>query len=216
VPHSPTSPGYAYVERNVRTMSAIGGVYDMLTDQIVHDHGEILREGGFAVDLYWRYRSMGHTPDYTYREIRARMSDEILIELLNADATFPTRGYDDDAGIDLYTSTDMWINPGDSVDVPTAVAMQFPPSVWGMLVGRSSTLRKHDLLVNTGIIDTGYRGELFINVHNLGKRAFSVHKGMRLAQIIPMSNLAPKLPMRMVDFLDEHERGAHGFGSTGV
>lgn len=218
MPRSRTEPEFAYIERNIRTMSAIGGVYDLLTDQIVHDHGEVLRKGGFAVDLYWERRSSGSTPEQAYWTWREEMFDfdYLNVKLLNEDATFPTRGHADDAGIDLYTSTDVWINPGESVDVATAVAVEFPDQTWGMLVGRSSTLRKHNLLVNTGIIDHGYRGELYINVHNLGSRAFSVHKGMRLGQLIPMVNVGPTLALRQVDELAEHERGLNGFGSTGV
>jgi len=132
------------------------------------------------------------------------------------DLHLPTRAYSDDAGLDLYTTKAMWVGVGEFVDVPTSLRMQLPPWAWGFLVGRSSTLRKHRLMVNPGIIDTGYRGELFIGVQNLGEKPVRIEEGMRLAQLIVMGNATRRVTPVMEQDLDPHSRGSSGFGSSGV
>ena len=91
------------------------------------------------------------------------------------------RAYQADAGIDLYVQaseeravvegrgfTGAWvIGPGEFVDLPLGVSVRLPEGHWGMLTGRSSTLRQRGLLVNQGIIDNGYTGPLFAGVWNL-------------------------------------------------
>lgn len=138
------------------------------------------------------------------------------VKMLSEHGTIPTRGHDDDAGLDIYLSEDYWVNPDQTIDVKTDVALQIPQGYWGMLVGRSSTLRKRGLLVNTGIIDEGYRGELFVNLHNPGKKSVQVKKGERLAQLIILPNFSMHMDLNVVDRLDEHVRGELGFGSTGL
>lgn len=134
---------------------------------------------------------------------------------LDDGAQMPTRGYPGDAGFDLYVQEEMVIQPGEFVDVPCGCAIQLPDHLWAMITGRSSTLRKHDLLVTTGIIDTGYRGPLFAGVKNLGAEVFYAKKGMRLAQLIPFGNVAENLRLIESPTLDPSERGTAGFGSTG-
>lgn len=128
----------------------------------------------------------------------------------------PTRAYSDDAGLDLYASEGVWVGVGEFVDIPTALRVQLPQWAWGFLVGRSSTLRKRKLMVNPGIIDAGYRGELYIGVQNLGDHSVRVEKGERLAQFIVMGNATRRVSPVLVDDLEPHPRGANGFGSSGV
>jgi len=127
----------------------------------------------------------------------------------------PTRAHADDAGFDLYTSETVVIPPRQFVDVPTGIALQLPPNHWGFLTGRSSTLRKRGLLVHTGIIDTGYRGELFAGAWNLTDGDVIIEEGERLAQIIIMPNESAKMIMILATTLGDHERGVAGFGSSG-
>lgn len=128
----------------------------------------------------------------------------------------PTRAYSDDAGLDLYVTQEMWVPANSFVDVPTSLRVQLPPWSWGFLVGRSSTLRKRKLLVNPGIIDAGYRGELFIGVQNLSERPVLVSKDDRLAQLIVMGNATRRVSPVLEDDLEPHARGHNGFGSSGV
>lgn len=126
----------------------------------------------------------------------------------------PTRGYADDAGLDLFVAHSVRIEPGHFVDVPTGVKVDIPPGHWAMITGRSSTLRKHDLLVTTGVIDAGWTGELFAGVKNVGPSPVSLSAGDRVAQLIllpaPVTGMEPewgRVPMK--------DRGTNGFGSTG-
>lgn len=127
----------------------------------------------------------------------------------------PTRGYADDAGLDLYVVEDVEIGPGEFVDVPTGVRCDIPDGHWLFIVGRSSTLRKKTLLVNPGIIDAGWTGELFAGVQNMGHETVRVAAGDRLAQAIllpaPVTNYVP-----CWGTVREKTRGTNGFGSTGA
>lgn len=138
------------------------------------------------------------------------------VQLLSDQGQVPTRGHSDDAGLDVYITEDVWINPGKAVDVKTDIAVQIPQGFWVMLVGRSSTLRKRGLLVNTGIIDEGYRGELFVNVLNTGDQSVHLLPGERLAQMIVLPNVSAMMDFHVVQSLDPHLRGTKGFGSTGL
>lgn len=128
----------------------------------------------------------------------------------------PVRAYDDDAGYDLMYHGDgpLTIQPNEVVDVPAGTAMQFPPNVWGLLVGRSSSFRKRGLLVNISVIDPGFRGELFAVVRNVSDRPVEIHPGERVAQIVPLPALAPTYEM-LPGMVDDGTRGQRGFGSSG-
>lgn len=141
--------------------------------------------------------------------------DLIPTKLMNDQAQLPTKAYSDDAGFDLYVSADTWIHPGEFVDVPCAVAVELPSDTWALLTGRSSTLRKHNLMVNQGVIDPGYRGELYAGVWNLGNKAVKIETGDRLAQLILMPNHALNAKLVSVKELQPHQRGQSGFGSSG-
>jgi dUTP pyrophosphatase len=134
---------------------------------------------------------------------------------LGEGAQIPTRAYSDDAGFDLYVSEDSVVQPGEFVDIPCAVAVELPAHTWALLTGRSSTLRKKRLLVNQGVIDPGYRGELFAGVWNLSNEPVEVKAGERVAQLIPMHNQALNLNLFEVEQLSPHPRGEQGFGSSG-
>ena len=134
---------------------------------------------------------------------------------LGEGAKRPYKKYTGDAGWDLFVSRPCDIAPGETVDVHTDIRINMPPKTYVRIIGRSSTLRKDNLLVNEAIIDNGYTGEMFVCVHNLGKEVFHVEPGMRLAQMIfgsiddirwaEVSEIKP----------DPRKRGNAGFGSTG-
>lgn len=127
----------------------------------------------------------------------------------------PVRSYPGDAGFDLYCQPSrVRIGPGEFVDIDCGVKVQLPEGWWGMLTGRSSTLRKKGLLVHTGIVDQGYRGPLFAGVLNLTDHEVFVSGGERLAQFIPVP-IFPGL-VAVVDSLDKSVRGTSGFGSSGA
>lgn len=134
---------------------------------------------------------------------------------LGPNAKSPFKKHIGDAGWDLFVSQDCLINPGETVDVHTDIKIDMPPFLYARITGRSSTLRKHRLLVNEGIIDNGYTGELFICVHNIGDKPFIVEKGMRLAQVL--FHTIEDVRWSKVDKVKPTpgKRGNDGFGSTG-
>jgi dUTP pyrophosphatase len=95
------------------------------------------------------------------------------------------------------------------------VAVELPEDVWGMIVGRSSTFFKRGLIVNSAVIDQGYRGDLFACVFNPGPEGAWAKAGERLAQLIPMPLLSPGIATVRVEVLDRSDRGDAGFGSSG-
>jgi len=129
--------------------------------------------------------------------------------------TRPTRAHHDDAGFDLFVNGEWTIQPGQFVDIDLNTAVYLPPYTWGLLTGRSSTLRKRGLLVAQGVIDTGYTGPLFAGVWNLTQKPITVEHGDRIAQLVIMPNLAMETSVTQVDKLPATSRGTNGFGSTG-
>lgn len=135
--------------------------------------------------------------------------------VLGEGAKRPYKKYSGDAGWDLFVSRPCIIAPGETVDVHTDIRIDMPPKTYARIVGRSSTLRKHNLLVNEAIIDNGYTGEMFICVHNLGSEPFHVEPGMRLGQMI-FGTIDDVRWCEVDDIkLDPRKRGNNGFGSTG-
>ncbi len=107
--------------------------------------------------------------------------------------------------------------PGTFADVPLGCAVELPEHTWAMLTGRSSTLRRRQLLVSQGIIDPGYRGPLFAGIQNLGKHCQTVQVGERLAQLILFNNATRAyVPHAVGRELTPSERGTAGFGSSGA
>ncbi|QOC55755.1 deoxyuridine triphosphatase [Gordonia phage Archimedes] len=126
----------------------------------------------------------------------------------------PTRSHDNDAGWDLYTSEQVVIPPGEFRDLPTNVWVALPDAFWGLVTGRSSALRKHGLLVHSGVIDAGYRGELYAGAFNLSSKDVVVEQGQRFAQFIPI--MRPNMsPWWIQGDPPPGTRGTAGFGSTG-
>lgn len=139
----------------------------------------------------------------------------VEFKLDSENAKIPYKEHLGDAGWDLYTSRACTIPAGATVDVHTDVRIDMPPYLYARITGRSSTLRKHNLLVNEGIIDNGYVGELFVCVHNLSDKPFEVKKGMRLAQVL--FHGIEDVRWSQVDEIKPkpNGRGENGFGSTG-
>ncbi|AOE44406.1 deoxyuridine triphosphatase [Gordonia phage Ghobes] len=126
----------------------------------------------------------------------------------------PEKAHDNDAGFDLYVTERVVLRPGEFADLPTNVWVALQDEYWGLVTGRSSALRKHGLLVHTGVIDAGYRGELFAGAFNLSGKQVVVEPGQRLAQflVVPLPNLGAKW---VEGEPPPGTRGSNGFGSTG-
>jgi len=130
-------------------------------------------------------------------------------------AVVPTRAYAGDAGMDLSSCERIELAPGERALVPTGLAVAIPEGFAGFVQPRSGLAAKHGIsIVNTpGLVDSGYRGELLINLVNTDTHdAFVVEEGMRIAQLVILP--IPELELVEVDELPESERGVRGFGSS--
>ena len=140
---------------------------------------------------------------------------ELAIKRIRENAVVPTRAYSGDAGMDLSSCEHVELAPGERALVPTGLAVAIPEGYAGFVQPRSGLASKHGIsIVNTpGLVDSGYRGELLINLVNTDKRdAFVVEPGMRIAQLVILP--IPELELVEVDELPESERGVRGFGSS--
>ena len=140
---------------------------------------------------------------------------ELPIRRLRPDAQVPTRAYEHDAGIDLAACERVELGPGERALVPTGLAVAIPPGYAGYVQPRSGLATKHGIsIVNTpGLVDSGYRGELLVNLLNTDPReSFVVEPGMRIAQLVVLP--VPELDPVEVEELPETERGVRGFGSS--
>ena len=106
------------------------------------------------------------------------------------------------------------IDPGKRHLIPTGIRLEIPQGYWASIEARSST-SKQSLIVPKGVIDEGYRGELFAQIINVGTEAVHIKHGDRLIQLIIHKRNIKDFEIREVDELSESERGETGFGSTG-
>jgi dUTP pyrophosphatase len=140
---------------------------------------------------------------------------ELPIRRLRPDAVVPGRAYSGDAGLDLSSCERVELAPGERALVPTGLAVAIPEGYAGFVQPRSGLATKHGIsIVNTpGLVDSGYRGELLVNLVNTDRRdAFVVERGMRIAQLVILP--VPEVELVEVDELPESERGVRGFGSS--
>ncbi|MEV6066095.1 dUTP diphosphatase [Nocardia sp. NPDC052001] len=140
------------------------------------------------------------------------------ISLLRLDAGMPvpTRAHEGDAGVDLCTTEDVIIEPGERVLVGTGIAIALPIGTVGLIHPRSGLAAKHGLsVVNTpGTVDAGYRGEIKVCLINHDLRTpIELRRGDRIAQLLVQR--VELVDFAEVDTLDETERGAGGYGSSG-
>ena len=140
---------------------------------------------------------------------------ELPVLRLRPDAVVPARAYAGDAGMDLSACERVELGPGERSLVPTGIAVAIPEGFAGFVQPRSGLAAKHGIsIVNTpGLVDSGYRGELLVNLVNTDKHEpFVVEPGMRIAQlvIVPL----PEVELVEVEELPESERGVRGFGSS--
>jgi len=131
-------------------------------------------------------------------------------------ALLPAYAHPGDAGMDVRSVVDLTIAPGERTLVRTGLVLMLPPNAEAQVRPRSGLALKHGVTVlNTpGTIDSGYRGEVGVILINLGAEPFKVEKGMKIAQLV----IAPVTQAEIVEVseIDSTDRGAGGFGSTGV
>lgn len=138
----------------------------------------------------------------------------LRVKKLGQEAIIPKYSHPGDAGLDLFSSQEAIIKPQERKLISTSIAMAIPDGHVGLIWDRSGIASKHGLKTMAGVIDSNYRGEIKILLHNLSNTEFKVDKGMRIAQIL-IQKVESK-EVILVDDLDETNRNSNGFGSTGV
>lgn len=135
------------------------------------------------------------------------------LQQLDFDLPVPGYAHPGDAGLDLYAAQSGLVT-GDTALIPTGVAVAVPNGHVGLVCPRSG-LSKHGVTVANapGVVDSGYRGELMVRLTTTSNTPYRVHFGDRVAQLLIIPILRPKITL--VNTLDNTERGTNGMGSTG-
>lgn len=142
---------------------------------------------------------------------------DIKIKKLNEKAKMPTYGTEFSAGADIYAclNEDVLINPGETKFISTGLSAEFPEGYAMLIFARSGLSIKQGLAPanKVGVVDSDYRGEIVVALHNHGTEPRVVSDGDRVAQMI----ITPyfKANFEEVSALSDTVRGAGGFGSTG-
>ncbi len=142
---------------------------------------------------------------------------KIELKKLNENAVLPSRGSKEAAGYDLYALSDqpIEIEPHTTVMVGTGLSLAIPDGYFGGVFARSGMASKRSLRPANcvGVIDSDYRGELMVPVHNDSEEKKIIEAKERIAQLIILPYLSVEFDE--VEELDETARGESGFGSTG-
>ncbi|MDR0983431.1 MAG: dUTP diphosphatase [Ruminococcus sp.] len=145
--------------------------------------------------------------------------EKIKIKKLSSRATIPTRATDGSAGYDLYTTIhgDTVLKSGESRKFPTGIAIEIDnSSIAGFVYARSGIAAKYGVAPANcvGIIDSDYRGEIMVTLHNHSQYDFKITPNMRIAQLVFAPVILPEF--ELAEELKKTERQDGGFGSTGI
>ena len=141
---------------------------------------------------------------------------QIKIKLTDKRASLPTRGSEQAAGADLRTLDALHIPAHKTVQAHTGIAVELPCGYAGLVYARSGMALKKGIAPanKVGVVDSDYRGEIMVSLHNHTDEDVTIDAGERIAQLVITPVLMPEFVL--CDSLDETERGAGGFGSTGT
>jgi len=150
------------------------------------------------------------------------LSEQLSVKITRIDSgsrdlPLPSYATAGSAGMDLYAAvtSEVTIQPSETLLVPTGYSIELPEGIEAEVRPRSGLAIKHQIgiLNSPGTIDSDYRGEVQVPLINLGRQAFVVERGMRIAQMLILP--VPKAQIVEVEELDQTKRGKHGFGHTG-
>ena len=143
--------------------------------------------------------------------------DSIRVKILREGARLPSYGSAEAAGADLYAclSEAVTIAPGETVFLPTGIALEVPKGCAGLVYARSGMACQRGLAPanKVGVVDSDYRGEIMVALYNHGKVEQTVESGERIAQFVITPVLTPVY--EMAENLSDTVRNDGGFGSTG-
>ena len=145
------------------------------------------------------------------------MMESIRVKMLRSGAKLPTYGSTGAAGADLYACLEhaVTIAPGQTAFIPTGIALEVPRGCAGLIYARSGLACKQGLAPanKVGVVDSDYRGEITVALHNHSGEVRTVCNGDRVAQFIITPVLTPQYGW--AEGLSDTERAGGGFGSTG-
>lgn len=142
---------------------------------------------------------------------------KVKFKIKKFDAVIPTKGSKEAAGHDLYACVDneISISPHETVLIDTGIAVALPKNTFGAIFARSGLATKEGLAPanKVGVIDSDYRGNIKVALHNHSNMSRVVRNGDRIAQLV----VIPYVPVKIIvtDDLGDTDRGEGGFGSTG-
>ena len=143
--------------------------------------------------------------------------ESIKVKCLRPGAKLPVYGSSGAAGADLHACLDapVTILPGQTAFIPTGLSMEIPVGCAGLIYARSGLACKQGLAPanKVGVIDSDYRGEFMVALHNHGDQCQTVEHGQRVAQLVITPVLTPAY--EVCEDLTDTQRGVGGFGSTG-
>lgn len=132
--------------------------------------------------------------------------------MLDPGAYMPTRAHEADAGLDLYAMECCIIPPCGSHKFETGVHVAIPEGYVGLLTSKSGLMAKEGI-TSRGTIDSGYMGSIQAVLFNHSHRHVVIKRGQKISQLVILPIITPEL--KLVDSLEETERGTGGFGSSG-
>jgi deoxyuridine 5''-triphosphate nucleotidohydrolase (dut) len=132
---------------------------------------------------------------------------------LDPGAFRPERAHSDDAGLDLRSPMDVIVKPHSSVEIDTGVHVAIPRGFVGMIRSKSGLMVNHEITTD-GTIDAGYNGSIHVKLFNHGDWHYTIRRGDKVTQLVISPIITPEI--ELVSALEETERGANGFGSTGI
>lgn len=132
--------------------------------------------------------------------------------MLDEGAYMPTRAHSMDAGLDLYSPVDVMIMPRANAVIDTGVHVELPPGSVGFLKSKSGLNVKYGIL-GEGVIDAGYTGSIRVKLYNHSGERYYIQRGDKITQLVILPVIL--LDLKQVEMLEDTDRGANGFGSTG-
>lgn len=204
--------GFTATKKNAYILSDSDNKVHIATHKTFDEAGMTL-PAGQQPPLSKTLLQAGYTNEGTSEKDTPVTGDDMNVKvvLLSEHAQQPTRNTPDSAGLDLYSPSDIIIEPGSYSKIATDIAIQPMPGTYGQIAARSSFATK-DITVLGGVIDRDYTGNIYVIMRNSSDLPFSIKKGDRFAQIIFKQIWTPAV--EIVTALPTTTQGAQGFGST--
>lgn len=139
---------------------------------------------------------------------------KIIIEKIHPDLPDPAYALPGDAGVDVYSAVDTTIPPRGRTLIPLGVKLQLPRGKAALILPKSGLATKYGLTCTTGLIDSGYRGEISMQAVNLSDDPIEIDRGQKVCQLVFID--APRHIIHNGKVVNDTVRGELGFGSTGI